>query len=211
MLHVCELFKSIQGESTHAGKICSFVRLSGCNLRCEYCDTSYAWKDGEERSIDEIVLLVREHRTALVEITGGEPLLQDETPQLCRRFLDLGYTAMVETNGSLDIAVLPPGVIRIVDIKCPSSGHEGSFLHKNFSLLNPEDECKFVIADQDDYFWAVETVRREGLHETVTVIFSPETNRLTPRDLAQWILDDNAPVRLGVQLHKVIWGEKRGV
>jgi 7-carboxy-7-deazaguanine synthase len=211
MLRICEIFKSIQGESSFAGNICSFIRLSGCNLRCSYCDTPYAWEEGENRSVDEVLTLVREHRTSLVEITGGEPLLQAETPQLCGRLLDLDYTVLVETNGSLDIAVLPAGVRRIVDIKCPSSGHAESFLDKNFHSLRQGDECKFVLSDKDDFFWAIETVRREVLHETATVIFSPNVTKLSLRDLAEWIIEENAPVRLGVQLHKIIWGEKRGV
>jgi 7-carboxy-7-deazaguanine synthase len=211
MLRVCEIFKSIQGESTHAGKVCSFVRLSGCNLRCSYCDTSYAWAEGAERSIEQIVAEVQAHRTTLVEITGGEPLLQSETPLLCRRFHDLGLTVLVETNGSHDISVVPPPVVRIVDVKCPSSGQEGSFLSRNFSLLGSSDECKFVLSDRDDFFWALEVVRRENLHETAAVIFSPNMKLLAPQELAGWILEENAPVRLGVQLHKILWGEKRGV
>jgi 7-carboxy-7-deazaguanine synthase len=211
MLRVCEIFKSIQGESSFAGNVCSFIRLSGCNLRCSYCDTAYAWEEGENRSMDEVLTLVREHRTSLVEITGGEPLLHAETPRLCGRLLDLDYTVLVETNGSLDIAVLPAAVRRIVDIKCPSSGHAESFLEKNFYNLRQGDECKFVISDNNDFFWAVETVRRENLCETASVIFSPNTTMLSLRDLAEWIIEENAPVRLGVQLHKVIWGEKRGV
>jgi 7-carboxy-7-deazaguanine synthase len=211
MLCVCEIFKSIQGESTFAGNVCSFIRLSGCNLRCSYCDTAYAWEEGESRSIDEVLTLVREHRTSLVEITGGEPLLQAETQQLCSRLLDLDYTVLVETNGSLDISVLPAEVRRIIDIKCPSSNHAGSFLGKNFQSLRQGDECKFVLSDKDDFFWAVETVRRENLSETAIVIFSPNMAALSPRDLAEWIIEENAPVRLGVQLHKIIWGGKRGV
>ena len=211
MLRVCEIFKSIQGESSFAGYVCSFVRLSGCNLRCSYCDTAYAWEEGECKSIDEVLTLVREHRTSIVEITGGEPLLQAETPQLCGRLLDLDYTVLVETNGSLDISVLPAGVKRIVDIKCPSSGHAGSICEKNYRHLQPGDECKFVLSDKDDFFWAVETVRRENLSETAKVTFSPNMPALSCRDLAEWIIEENAPVRLGIQLHKVIWGEKRGV
>jgi 7-carboxy-7-deazaguanine synthase len=211
MLRVCEIFKSIQGESAHAGKACSFVRLAGCNLRCSYCDTPHALTEGKESSLEETVCAVREHRTRLVEITGGEPLLQAETPLLCGRFLELGYTVLVETNGSLDIGAVPPPVIRIVDVKCPSSGHEGSFLKKNFSLLTENDECKFVLSNRDDFYWALDVVRGENLHETAAVTFSPNMNLLRPKELAQWILEENAPVRLGVQLHKVIWGNERGV
>jgi 7-carboxy-7-deazaguanine synthase len=211
MLRVCEIFKSIQGESTHAGKVCSFVRLTGCNLSCTYCDTAYALTEGEPLPVEHIVREVQAHRTNLVEITGGEPLLQAETPALCRRFLDLAFTVLVETNGSLDIAVVPPPAIRIVDVKCPSSGHAGSFLQKNIGLLTPSDECKFVISDKEDFFWALELVRKENLHETSTVIFSPNMKALQPKDLAEWIVEENAPVRLGVQLQKIIWGEIRGV
>jgi len=211
MLKVCEIFNSIQGESSHAGKTCSFVRLSGCNLRCTYCDTPYALTEGEELPLEQVVRSVQEHRTRLVEITGGEPLLQAETPLLCKRFLELGYTVLVETNGSLAISIVPPPAIRIVDVKCPSSGHEGSFLSKNISLLTSCDECKFVLSDKDDFFWALDVVHKENLHEIATVIFSPNMKLLPPKDLADWILEENAPVRLGVQLHKIIWGDLRGV
>lgn len=210
MLKVCEIFKSLQGESTHAGRVCSFVRLTGCNLHCSYCDTAYALTEGEDRSVEQVVRSVQEHRTRLVEVTGGEPLLQEGTSLLCRRFLELGYTVLVETNGSLDLSLVPPPVIRIVDVKCPSSGHEGSFLRKNFSGLVPADECKFVLSDKNDFLWALGVVHKENLHETVTVIFSPNTKLLSPKDLAGWILEENAPVRLGVQLQKVIWGDRRG-
>ena len=211
MPKVCELFKSIQGESTHAGKGCSFVRLSGCNLECSYCDTPYARDEGEERSIDAILREVESHGTKLVEITGGEPLLQADTPALCSRFIERGYTVLVETNGTRDIACIPPPIIRIVDIKCPSSGHAGSFLPVNFSRLTAMDECKFVISDKEDFLWALEVVRREKLHEVVSVLFSPNMKLLAPKELARWIIEANAPVRLGLQLHKVIWGECRGV
>lgn len=211
MLRVCEIFKSIQGESTHAGKVCSFIRLTGCNLHCSYCDTAYALTGGEEFSLEQVVREVQEHRTKLVEITGGEPLLQTETPLLCKRFMELGYTVHVETNGSIDISCVPPPAIRIVDIKCPSSGHEGSFLNKNFSLLTPSDECKFVLSDKDDFFWALDVVCKENLHEIATVLFSPNMELLPPKDLAEWIIEENAPVRLGMQLHKIIWGDRRGV
>jgi len=211
MLKVCEIFKSIQGESTHAGRVCSFVRLTGCNLHCSYCDTAYAVTEGEEQSIEEIVREVQAHRTTFVEITGGEPLLQAETPLLCKRFLELGYTVLVETNGSIDISAVPPPVIRIVDVKCPSSGHEGTFLQKNISQLTPTDECKFVLSDKDDFFWALDVVRKENLHEIATVVFSPNMKLLPPKDLAEWILEENAPVRLGVQLQKIIWGDTQGV
>jgi 7-carboxy-7-deazaguanine synthase len=209
LLRICEIFKSIQGESTRAGEVCSFVRLAGCNLHCAYCDTPYALTEGDELPLVKVAAAVQEHRTRLVEVTGGEPLLQAETPALCRRFLDLGYTVLVETNGSVDLSVVEPPVIRIMDIKCPSSGHADSFLSKNFGLLTSLDECKFVLSDRDDFYWALDVVRRENLHETSAVIFSPNMKLLQPGDLAEWILEENAPVRLGVQLHKLIWGEQR--
>ncbi len=211
MVKVSEIFKSIQGESTHAGRVCSFVRLAGCNLRCRYCDTGYAQHEGTEQALSSIVDEVRTHRTRLVEVTGGEPLLQPETPILCNRFLDLGYTVLVETNGSQDIGLVPPPVLRIVDIKCPSSGYENSFLEKNFNRLTAGDECKFVISDKNDFHWALAVVYREALHESVQVLFSPNMAQLPPAALAEWIIEENAPVRLGVQLHKILWGERRGV
>jgi 7-carboxy-7-deazaguanine synthase len=211
MLSICEIFKSIQGESTYAGSVCSFVRLAGCNLSCTWCDTLYAQSGGTDRSIDNLATQVRAHKTRLVEITGGEPLLQGETPALCKRFLDERYTVLVETNGTLDISLLPRGCIRIVDIKCPSSGHAGSFLEKNYSLLQSGDECKFVIAEKADYDWALDVVRARSLDRSVTVLFSPVLSLLAPRQLAEWIVADSAPVRLGLQLHKFIWGNKRGV
>jgi 7-carboxy-7-deazaguanine synthase len=211
MLKTCEIFKSIQGESSRAGMVCSFVRLTGCNLRCGYCDTSYAWEEGTDRSIESIFSEIRSHHTSLVELTGGEPLMQPETPLLCRRFIDAGYTVLVETNGTIDLSIAPPQVIRIVDVKGPSSGHEGSFLDKNFGLLRSIDECKFVVSDKRDFDWSLDIVRNKKLDAVTQVIFSPNMAALAPGLLAEWILKENAPVRLGVQLHKVIWGDKRGV
>lgn len=211
MLRVCELFKSIQGESTYTGRLCSFVRLTGCNLRCRYCDTSYSLTGGDDLSITEIVRRVRAYGVPLVEITGGEPLLQAETPELCGRLLGEGYTVLVETNGSFDVSVLPPPVIRIVDVKCPSSGECGSFLEANYGLLRKTDECKFVLSDEEDFRWALGCVRDRRLYEQATVIFSPNIDMLGPATLAGWMVAENAPARLGIQLHKIIWGDKRGV
>jgi 7-carboxy-7-deazaguanine synthase len=211
MLRICEVFKSIQGESSRAGMVCSFVRLTGCNLSCRYCDTVYARDEGTDRTVESILSEVKSHHTILVEITGGEPLLQTETPVLCRRFIDAGYTVLIETNGTIDISVVAPPVIRIVDVKGPSSGHAGSFLDANFGLLRPVDECKFVIADRADFDWSLNVVRVRGLDKVATVIFSPDMRALPPQELAEWIVAENAPVRLGMQLHKIIWGERRGV
>jgi 7-carboxy-7-deazaguanine synthase len=205
MLRVTEQFKSIQGESTYAGEPCSFIRLAGCNLTCVYCDTGYARDGGVATSIEEIVRVVETHVCGLVEVTGGEPLLQRETPELCRALLDKNYTVLVETNGSLDISALAPGCVRIVDVKCPGSGMAGSFLEKNLAALNGRDQLKFVISNAADFKWANDFVATRNLRKRCTVIFSPNTDMLRPRDLAEWIIAENAPVRLGLQLHKIIW------
>lgn len=210
MLSVCEIFRSIQGESTHAGCICSFVRLSGCNLSCSFCDTGYAFLEKDPMTIEQIVQRVRMLGTDLVEITGGEPLCQKETPELCLKLQQEKYTVMIETNGSLPIDVLPEGCIRIVDVKCPGSGYAGSFLMKNLEMLEPLDELKFVVSDRQDFEWAVQFLKSNEQIDN-TVIFSPVMNKIAPSDLAAWIIDANIPVRLGLQLHKIIWGDKRGV
>jgi 7-carboxy-7-deazaguanine synthase len=206
MISVCEQFKSIQGESTFAGMPCSFIRLSGCNLSCTYCDTRYAADPGTPLSVEAVVDVVAGHGVRLAEVTGGEPLLQEETPELCRRLLDKGYTVLVETNGSLDISALPAGCIRVMDVKCPSSGMAGSFHASNIDSLGPADEVKFVISGADDFAWALQFALSRGLTKRCTVIFSPVQGRCAARELSQWILDTSAPVRLGLQLHHYIWG-----
>jgi 7-carboxy-7-deazaguanine synthase len=210
-LTICEIFKSIQGESSYAGQVCSFVRLSGCNLRCLWCDTVYALTEGTSRPLSAILEEVTGHSTTLVEITGGEPLLQEATPELCSTFLERQYTVIAETNGSLDISLFPKGVIRIVDVKCPGSGMGGSFLMENITLLTPADECKFVVASRDDFDWAIAFVKNADLHKRCIVHISPVLDRLAPSILASWIIECGVPVRLGLQLHKIIWGAKRGV
>jgi len=205
-LVVNEIFRSIQGESTYSGTLCTFVRLTGCNLRCSYCDTPYAYEQGDRMDIDEVLQRVARYGTRLVEVTGGEPLLQEETPALARRLLEAGHQVLVETNGSLDIDLLPEGVVRVVDIKCPGSGMSERMLWENLQRLRPTDEVKFVITDRRDYDWAKEVVARYGLTEQVTVLFSPAFERLRPEELANWMVRDNFPVRFQVQLHKVVWG-----
>jgi 7-carboxy-7-deazaguanine synthase len=212
MIEISEIFKSIQGESTRAGEVCAFVRLSGCNLDCSYCDTRYAREPGVIRSVDEVVKLVQSLNCKLVEITGGEPLMQHETPALCTRLIAEGYTVMVETNGSCDISVLPEGTVRIVDIKCPGSGMADSFLMKNIRVLKACDECKFVLTGRKDFDWALAFVSEYNINSICTVLFSPVHGMLESGSLAEWILECNAPVRLGLQLHKIIWGvDARGV
>lgn len=206
MLKICEIFKSIQGESTRAGMPCAFVRLSGCNLSCTYCDTPYAFEGGTDFTIEDIIKKVKNFGCSLVEITGGEPLLQAETPLLCQRLIDCDYTVLVETNGTQDISLLPEACIRIMDVKCPGSGKSAFFLTENINNLRPEDECKMVLSGREDFLWAIDIIHTYELHKKCPVIFSPNIEKVKPKELAEWILEANAPVRLGLQLHKIIWG-----
>ena len=210
-MYVTEIFRSIQGESTFAGKPCTFVRLTGCNLRCQWCDTAYAFKGGREMSIDDILAEIIRFPLDLIEITGGEPLRQADTPLLCRAIAQKGASVLVETNGSFDISVLPEGVIRIVDVKCPSSGESESFDVDNLNRLKPYDQMKFVIADRSDFDWAVDFAQRSALFER-EVLFAPVFTRLQPKQLAEWILESGLPARLQLQLHRLIWEpSRRGV
>lgn len=211
-IKVNEIFYSIQGESTWAGTPCAFVRLAGCNCRCLYCDTSYALHEGTDRSFEDIVNTVKKYSPAIVEVTGGEPLIHRETPKLCQELLKLCHPVLVETNGTLDISVLPSACIRIMDIKCPSSQVDVPFLRENIHHLNKNDECKMVISNREDFDWAVDFIKQTNLHTLCTTLFSPNHNWLTLKELAQWILSDQTPVRLGFQLHKTIWDPNtRGV
>jgi 7-carboxy-7-deazaguanine synthase len=216
---ITEIFKSIQGEGTRAGLPCIFVRLTGCNLRCTWCDTAYAFHGGTKFSIEEIVEKVSalagddRHNVPLVEITGGEPLLQPETPALAQNLMALGYTVMIETSGERFVGVLPTGVIKIVDVKCPDSGEPDTFDMANLNAISSNDEIKFVISTRRDYDFARDFVAKHQLTECVReILFSPvfaDPNGawpgLTARDLAEWILNDGLRVRLGLQLHKFIW------
>jgi len=203
-MKVHEIFYSIQGESYYAGRPCTFVRLTGCNLRCTYCDTEYAYDEGEEKTVEAILSAVEQFGCRLVEITGGEPLLQHECPALIQTLIDRGCTVLVETNGSLDIRVLPSKAIRIMDIKCPSSGMSERMDLHNLDSLQGKDEVKFVIQDRRDYEWATRTLNRsEPRHWRVS--FSPVHNVLPLKTLAGWILEDRLDVRLQPQLHKFIW------
>jgi 7-carboxy-7-deazaguanine synthase len=209
MLEICEIFRSIQGESTFAGRVCAFVRLSGCNLACSYCDTRYAREAGRPMEVDEAAARVTELGCALAEVTGGEPLLQEETPELCRALLAGGLTVLVETNGTCDISVLPADAIRVMDVKCPSSGMADRFCASNVDALTERDECKFVVGDRGDFDWACEFVRAHGLSGRCTLIVSPVWGRVAPAELAEWVLSQKLPLRYGLQLHKVLWGESR--
>jgi 7-carboxy-7-deazaguanine synthase len=211
-MKISELFYSIQGESTHAGRPCVFIRTTGCHLRCEWCDTAYAFYDGEEMPVEAILERVRGYGCPLVELTGGEPLLQRETPMLVTRLLDDGYTVLVETSGSLDIRILDPRVIVIMDIKCPGSGMTKMVRWDNLDALKPTDEIKFVIKDRPDYEWAATIVTRHDLGRRGPVLFSPVFGVLESHTLAKWLLDDRLPVRLQLQQHKYIWEpQTRGV
>ena len=216
---ITEIFKSIQGEGTRAGLPCVFVRLTGCNLRCTWCDTAYAFYGGTKQSVDEVIEKVRAlsggdtGRINLLEITGGEPLLQPDAPALAERLLAAGYKVMIETSGERFIGVLPREVIKIVDVKCPDSGEADTFDMKNLEALGPNDEIKFVISTRRDYDFAREFTTRHELSKRVhEVLFSPVFPDpaggwpgLEARELAEWILADGLPVRLGLQLHKFIW------
>ena len=212
MLTVNEIFHSIQGESTHAGLPCVFVRLTGCNLRCTWCDTEYAFHEGEPLSVEEVVTRVAAYGCRLVEITGGEPLLQPEAIPLLEALLERGFTVLLETGGSLPIDEVPVGVRRIVDVKCPGSTESGSTRWDHIAQLREGDELKFVLDGRGDYEWAVEQIRERSLAGLCPLIFSPVHGRLDPGKLARWVLEDRIPVRVQVQLHKVIWpGAERGV
>jgi len=221
-MYVTEIFKSIQGEGTRAGLPCIFVRLTGCNLRCTWCDTAYAFHGGQKMTVDDVMERVEAlNRRAnglrvgvpLVELTGGEPLLQPEVYPLAEHLLAAGYTVMVETSGERFIGELPKHVIRIVDVKCPDSGEPDTFEMRNLAELNSQDEVKFVICSRRDYEFARDFTRRHRLEDSVhTVLFSPvhhdphgQWQGLEPRNLVEWMLEDGLAARLGLQLHKMVW------
>ena len=204
-MKVTEIFSSIQGESTRQGIPTVFVRLTGCNLACRYCDTQYARAGGTEMSIADIVDQADTFGLREVCITGGEPLLQPDTTSLAQTFIDRDYRVSVETNGTIDAAVLPPGVMRIIDVKCPGSGEEGTFNRENLSGKRPGDEFKFVLSNREDFNFACVFAGKHHLAESNTVLLSPVYGVLDPYLLAHWILTDMPQARLNLQLHKIIW------
>jgi 7-carboxy-7-deazaguanine synthase len=212
-LVINEIFLSIQGESTHAGRPCAFVRLTGCNLRCNYCDTEYAFYEGRKMTVPEIVAQLDAYDCNLVEITGGEPLLQDGVHGLIASLLAQGRTVMIETSGASDVSRLNPRVIKIMDLKCPGSGESARNLWSNLDHLTSRDEVKFVLSDRADYEWAREVIRRHNLASRVNaVLMSGAFDRLSRQELAEWILADRLPVRFQLQMHKHIWPpDTRGV
>ena len=213
MLTINEIFHSIQGESTHTGRPCVFVRLTACDLRCSWCDTPYAFHEGRKMSVDQVVADVGAFDCDVVEITGGEPLLQPDVYPLMQQLLERGHTVMLETGGHRSIANVPPGVIRIVDVKCPGSGESDKNDWSNLDLVTKSDEVKFVIRDRADYEFARKVVAEYKLiDQCAAVLFSPVHGVLPARDLAAWILEDRLPVRLQLQAHKYIWSpDTRGV
>jgi 7-carboxy-7-deazaguanine synthase len=213
MLTVNEIFYSIQGESTYAGRPCVFVRLTACDLRCSWCDTPYAFHEGTKRSLDDVMAEVAAYNCSLVEITGGEPLLQDDVYPLMERLLAAGRTVLLETGGHLPIERVPRQVVKIVDVKCPGSGESGRNRWSNLEQLASHDEVKFVIRDRADYDFARQAVVEHDLaSRCAAVLFSPVHGVLDPRLLSEWMLADRLPARLQLQIHKVIWTpETRGV
>ena len=210
---VTEIFKSIQGESTFAGLPCVFIRLTGCNLRCHWCDTAYAFYGGQRMSVEEVIGRVRQLGGKLVELTGGEPLLQKEIYPLSAQLLSEGYRVLIETSGERYVGDLPRPVVKVVDVKCPGSGESEKFCFDNLAVLERKDQVKFVILDENDYRYARDFMKRHDLRSRVDeVIFSPVFGRPTPRELAEWVLRDGLEVRMGLQLHKFIWDpDARGV
>lgn len=213
MLTINEIFHSIQGESTHAGRPCVFVRLTACDLRCSWCDTTYAFHEGHKMSIDDVVARVNEYGCDVVEITGGEPLLQQDVYPLMQRLLDQGRIVMLETGGHRPADEVPDGVIRVIDVKCPGSGESEKNHWPTLDRLRPTDEVKFVIKDRTDYEYARDVVTRHTLAgRCAAVLFSPVHGVLDPKQLAAWVLADRLAVRVQLQVHKYIWdATTRGV
>ncbi|MBI3265443.1 MAG: radical SAM protein [Chlamydiae bacterium] len=212
MLKVNEIYKSIQGESSFVGLPCVFVRLTGCHLRCTWCDTAYAFHEGEDMTVEEVVKKVRGLGPRLFELTGGEPLLQEDAFPLVERLLKLHDTVLVETSGAVDVACLDKQAVKIMDIKCPASGMSDKMIWENLNYLTPRDEIKFVIQNRSDFDWACRVIEEHDLLKKSPILFSPVFGQLNPQELAEWILKENLNVRMQLQIHKYIWSvEVRGV
>jgi 7-carboxy-7-deazaguanine synthase len=209
-VRVTEIFRSIQGESTRAGYPCAFIRLTGCSLRCVWCDTAYAFSGGEEVTVSEAADRVLALGTDLVEVTGGEPLEQEGVYPLIERLLDRGKTVLLETGGHMPLDRVDPRVVKIVDVKAPGSGMTAANLPENLEQLSPRDEVKFVLADRRDFEWALDFVRERELDSRHVVTFSPVWETLSAGKLGEWVRDSGRPIRLGVQLHKLLWGDVPG-
>ncbi len=208
-LKVNEIYLSLQGESTYAGVPCVFVRLTGCPLRCVWCDTAYAFYNGQDMDLEKILERVRAYGVPLVELTGGEPLAQEGAFVLLERLVEEGFQVLLETSGAVDVAKVPREVVKILDVKCPGSGEEGRNLWENFDRLVPgQDEIKFVIKDRADYDYAKAVMADKRLADRFTLLFSAVHKSLAPKDLAEWIISDRLPVRFQLQMHKVIWPDE---
>jgi len=212
MIKINEIYKSIQGESSKAGSPCVFVRLTFCNLRCSYCDSEYAFYEGTDFTVNKIIEQIKKYDCRLVEITGGEPLFQDECLELMKRLCDEGFDVMVETGGSLPIKDIDKRVMIIMDLKCPSSKMMKKNLYENIDYIKPTDEIKFVIGTKEDYEWTKETIEKFKLTDKCSVFLSTVFNQLEPAKLVEWILEDKLNVRFQLQMHKYIWEpSKKGV
>ena len=210
-LKVCETFYSLMGESTRVGLPAFFIRLSGCNLRCRYCDTTYAYEEGREVAVAAILKAAGDFPTRLVLVTGGEPLLQEDTPTLLSGLVEAGFEVCLETNGSRPIDRVDDRVHRILDLKCPGSGMAAENYWLNLEWLTPRDEVKFVICDHDDFCWALEVIKKHGLSGRLPLLISPVFGQVPAQEAAAWILESRLPLRLNLQLHKYLWGsEARG-
>ena len=209
-LRITEIFYSLQGESRSVGWPTVFVRLTGCPLRCGYCDTSYAFQGGEWCSLDDILAQVAAYPAHHVTVTGGEPLAQKACVSLLTKLCDAGYEVSLETSGALDVSAVDPRVIKVMDLKTPGSGEQAKNRWENLQYLNQQDQVKFVICDRADYDWAKQLVEQRQLASRCEVLFSPVFGRLQPRELADWILADRLPVRFQLQLHKILWGDEPG-
>ena len=205
MIKINEIYLSVQGESSHTGLACVFIRLTGCNLRCSWCDTAYAFHEGKNMSIDEILQKVENFGIHLVEITGGEPLMRDNVYTLMKRLIKKGYKVMLETGGSISLERVPKDVIKIMDLKCPGSGEKEKNNLDNLKLLTPHDEVKFVILDRKDYEWSRDIIKKFKINETAHILLSPVFDKLDLKEMVKWVLEDRLPVRLQTQLHKIIW------
>ena len=210
MLRVTEIFYSIQGEGSAAGLPCIFVRLTGCNLRCTWCDTEYGYNGGKDTSLSDLLQQIRDISDCkLIQITGGEPLLQEKTPALIDLLLEDNYDVLVETAGNMDISTVSPKAVRVVDMKCPGSGMVERNDYENLNRLTPNDELKFVIADENDFHWAAKLIKKHSLEEKTTVLFSPVFDVMDKAQLAALVLQSGMKVRMQLQLHKHIWDPKK--
>lgn len=210
-LRITEIFYSLQGETRTVGIPTVFVRLTGCPLRCQYCDTAYAFHGGGYRTLDEIIETIQSYKTRYVTVTGGEPLAQPECITLLERLCDLGYEVSLETSGALSVAKVDPRVVKVLDFKTPGSAEVDRNDWDNVAHLTAQDQVKFVICHREDYDWSKQILSQQPLLERCEVLFSPSHQALAPEQLAEWILHDQLPVRLQVQLHKILWGDKPGV